>query len=318
MGVFFKIYITVLSILLISACGKEANDKALGLAKLEVSPAGQGLLVGDSFQYIAKFIDARGVEQTDLEVEWFSSNMNVATISAQGKVVGVSEGRSQISARITTDGSGVTESNIVELTVVNDPLVPAKVVINNTDNNVMIGSAVLLSADVFNVDGVILDAETIFWASDDEAIATVDEFGLVNVLSAGTVNITASVGNVFSPVLTLTVRVENNRRVASFQSVGGYNISGEATLQVTAEGKLEVVFATGFSVEDGPGLEVFLSNTQSPTVNSVNLGPLQSTSGLQTYAVPPTVLIDDYAWIIIHCVPFDVVFGRGKFEDLEG
>lgn len=316
MNIFLKTYITVLSILLVSACGKEADDKALGLAKLEVSPVGQGILVGDSFQYNARFIDARGAEQVDVEIEWFSSNTDVATISMQGEVVGVLVGQSQISAKVITAGSSVTESNIVELTVVNDSSVPAKVVINNTDTSAMIGSEVQLSAEVFNIDGLMLNAETIFWMSDDEAIATVDEFGLLDVLSAGSVNITASVGNVRSPVFTLIARVENNRRVASFQSVGGYNASGEATLQVTAEGILEIVFAADFSVDDGPGLEVFLSNTPSPTVNSVNLGLLQATSGLQTYAVPTNVLIDDYAWIIIHCVPFDLVFGRGEFADL--
>lgn len=316
MNILVKTCITMLLVLLIAACGKEPNDKALGLAKLEISPTGKGILIGDSFQYIVNFIDARGVAQTEIEIEWLSSNTDVATISTQGKVFGVLDGRSQISAKVITEGSGVTESNIVELTVVNDSLDPAKVIINTTNNNVMIGSEVQLSAEVFNLDNLMLNEETIVWISDNETIATVDESGLVSILSAGTVNITASVDNVFSPALSLTARIENNQRVASFQNAGGYNASGEATLQVTAEGALEVLFSAEFSVDNGPGLEIFLSNTQSPTVNSVNLGSLQSTSGLQTYAIPTNVLIDDYAWIIIHCVPFDLVFGRGQFANL--
>jgi len=109
----------------------------------------------------------------------------------------------------------------------------------------------------------------------------------------------------------ITVRAMNNSRVATFQNAA-HAITGNATLQVNSTGALELVFSDDFSVDNGPGLEVFLSKGQVPDQTSANLGSLKSINGQQTCTVPSNVMIDDFDWIVVHCVPYNVVFGRGQ------
>ncbi|MGH7457397.1 MAG: DM13 domain-containing protein, partial [bacterium] len=73
-------------------------------------------------------------------------------------------------------------------------------------------------------------------------------------------------------------------------------------------------FGSDFSSSSGPGLEVFLSTTNTVGANSRNLGRLQSTSGAQNYNVPSGIAFNTYSWVIIHCVPFNVTFGYAQLR----
>ncbi len=65
------------------------------------------------------------------------------------------------------------------------------VVVITGGKNGYVGSYVQLTATVYNYDG----DETVTWSSSNTDVATVDQTGLVSFLSAGTVEITATVGN---------------------------------------------------------------------------------------------------------------------------
>ncbi len=296
----------------IFGCAEKPDDKALGIAQLEIDTATKAITVDETFQYAITFMDARGDQQENVDVMWFSSDESIATISADGRVVGVSKGQVDINAEVTTADAGKTKSNIVKLTVVSDPDAVAMVKIVNANTVFFTDENVQLVAEVSKIDGTVIANANIIWTSDDETVATVSDEGVVQVLDAGTATLTATVDGIDSPDFVLTTRVENNSRVATFQKAA-HDISGTGTLQVNSEGRLEVVFSDDFSVDDGPGLEVFLSNSQTPNQTSINLGSLKSTSGSQTYAVPNSVMIDDFEWVIVHCVPYNVVFGRGQF-----
>jgi len=308
-------WVILICLALVTACAQNPDDKALGKATLELSPTTKAIMVNDNFQYTAVFKDSRGDEQSNINIIWSSSDESIATISSSGEVMGISTGQTDISATVTTGDSGKTESNIVKLTVTDngDANEITTVNITNGINVFFVGDTVQLEAEAYNLDGETVTATTISWSSSDESIANIDANGNVSFLASGTASIVVTMDNISSAVLTVTVREQNDSRTANFQNAA-HAINGTATLQVNDAGNLELVFSENFSVDDGPGLEVFLSNTQTPSQNSANLGSLKSIRGSQSYTVPNSVMIEDYDWVIVHCVPYNVVFGRGQLQ----
>lgn len=308
----WKILSLVIFLMLITGCGKEADDKALGIGQLKLEPSAHAITLNGEFQYTATFLDSRGNQQENVDIEWFSSDESIATISTDGTVVGISAGQVNVTAQVTTADAGQTNSNVAKLTVSSDSNAVAKVEIVNTETAFLTEESLQLIANVSRVDGTAIADANIIWFSHDETVATVNDEGVVLILAAGMVVLTATVDGIDSPDFILTGRVENNSRVAAFQRAA-HSISGTGVLQVNSEGNLEVVFSDDFSVDDGPGLEVFLSNSQTPDQTSINLGSLNAITGSQTYAVPNNVMINDFEWVVIHCVPYNIVFGRGQF-----
>lgn len=88
----------------------------------------------------------------------------------------------------------------------------------------------------------------------------------------------------------------------------GKEAAGTVTLNTLSSNALQVQFSEDFSVTDGPGLFVFLSNGEFPTSDAINIGAFISPSGAQTYTVPDGVTLDTYTFILVHCVPYNVTF----------
>ena len=72
---------------------------------------------------------------------------------------------------------------------------------------------------------------------------------------------------------------------------------------------LQLRFLDSFSVSNGPDLHVYLSTENRVNGRSLDLGDLQSTRGAQTYTLPNTVEMDEFDYVLIHCLPFNVTFG---------
>ena len=105
-------------------------------------------------------------------------------------------------------------------------------------------------------------------------------------------------------------------RRGSFEATPGIGkmAAGTATLNTLNDGSLRVEFSSDFSVTDGPGLFVMLSKTEFPSTDAVNLGSFINPTGAQFYAVPDSVSLDDYGYILVHCVPFDVTFAYAELK----
>ena len=113
------------------------------------------------------------------------------------------------------------------------------------------------------------------------------------------------------------------RDIFSFQmATGGYDIYGMATIIQDTNGQLVVTFNDDFNTGGGPDLHVFLSKTfaapNDDNPDKIEIGALQSTSGAQSYLVPSGVAIDDYDWLLIHCVTYNHFWGGGEFGIVEG
>lgn len=116
------------------------------------------------------------------EVKWTSLNENVATVDSYGKVHGRSQGTTVIVAS-TTDGSNLSAScNITVNQLVSD------ITLNITNTTLSRGQNIQLIATVLPE---FADNKSLVWTSSNEAVATVDQSGLVMAVGKGTALIKA-------------------------------------------------------------------------------------------------------------------------------
>lgn len=104
-----------------------------------------------------------------------------------------------------------------------------------------------------------------------------------------------------------------------FEGVGGdYTGSGSVTVYRLDDGSRVLRF-TQFSVTNGPGLVVLLSNNQNVHLTRninmyVELGELQSTTGDQEYQIPAELDVEEYSVAVIYCKPFNAVFATASLQ----
>lgn len=117
------------------------------------------------------------------QVEWSSSNNNVATVSESGLVTPVALGNAIIYAA-TVDGSN--KKALCVITVL--PAVAVGVQMNQTAAAMKVGQTFQLNATVSPADA----SQEVAWASSNTSVATVNENGLVTALNIGDATITAT------------------------------------------------------------------------------------------------------------------------------
>ena len=111
-----------------------------------------------------------------LTVEWTSSDESVATVDATGMVVAVSAGEADITASVTDSEMSAVCKVTVKVTA-KDITVPENLDVKLNDENETAVEATVSPADATDVE--------VSYASTDEAVATVDKDGKVQVLQPG-------------------------------------------------------------------------------------------------------------------------------------
>lgn len=91
----------------------------------------------------------------------------------------------------------------------------------------------------------------------------------------------------------------------------GHTVSG--TVKIYDSAGKKVVVLDPYSSQNGPDLKVYLSTDESAS-SYINLGPLKSTTGKQSYEVPGTPDVSTYQYVHIWCEQFSVVFGRAQVQ----
>ena len=188
----------------------ELND--VSLAEMELSHSAETALVGIETEIFARYITKTG-ELVDFEgdnVTFESGNTNVATVSQDGKIKGVSKGEVTITAKTTIDGIEYTDS--IEIYV--DELVYENAEINLTENELIItGREKSLSASAYFSDGTIATGSEISveYSSDDDVVAKIEN-GVLKAVGEGEANVTATVTfNNETKSVTRKVRVEDKK-----------------------------------------------------------------------------------------------------------
>ena len=111
-----------------------------------------------------------------LTIEWTSSDESVATVDATGMVVAVSAGEADITASVTDSEMSAVCKVTVKVSA-KDITVPENLDVKLNDGNEISIEATVSPADATNVE--------VSYASTDEAVATVDKDGKVQVLQPG-------------------------------------------------------------------------------------------------------------------------------------
>ena len=118
-----------------------------------------------------------------LTIEWTSSDESVATVDATGMVVAVSAGEADITASVT-DSEMSAVCKVTVKVAAKDITVPDNLDVKLNDGNETSVEATVSPADATDVK--------VSYASTDEAVATVDKDGMVQVLQPGECDITTT------------------------------------------------------------------------------------------------------------------------------
>ena len=180
--------------------------------------------LGATEQLTAEVRDQNGNAMAGAAVSWASAAAAVATVSASGLVTATGNGTATITA---TAGSA---SGSATVTVAQAPdsvaVSPAAVAIK------ALGDTLRLAAEAFDANGQAVAGAEFAWASNDAAVATVDESGLVTGVAEGTATITATAGSASG---TATVSVSVGSRVTLDSGAGSAPEGDVVTLGLTVD-----------------------------------------------------------------------------------
>ena len=155
--------------------------------------------VGATVQLAATVRDQDGNAMAGASVTWASSANAVATVSASGLVTAAGNGTATITA--TSGSASGTASVTVAQTAAAATLTPDSVHLT------AIGETAQLMAEVTDANGNAIADAAVSWSSADEAVATVDEAGVVTAVANGATTVTATSGDV-SASAAVTVMAE--------------------------------------------------------------------------------------------------------------
>ena len=144
-----------------------------------------------------------------LTVEWTSSDESVATVDATGMVVAVSAGEADITASVTNSEMSAVCKVTVKVAA-KDITVPDNLDVKLNDGNETTVEATVSPADATDVK--------VSYASTDEAVATVDKDGKVQILQPGECDIATTLTQEGKKV------VEKKTHIKAFYEVEGITL----------------------------------------------------------------------------------------------
>jgi uncharacterized protein YjdB len=159
------------------------------VAEVEVVPAQRTLEPGEQVELTVYLTDANGASiDDDRDIEFSSSAPEVATVSEDGLVTGLSSG----DATITVEAEG--EQATMAITVEATPTEVDRVELSSNYEQLIRGDAVALAATVYDDQGDELTGAPITWSSSSPPVATVDAGGYVEAVGEGSATIVATSG----------------------------------------------------------------------------------------------------------------------------
>ncbi|MFN8580647.1 MAG: Ig-like domain-containing protein [Gemmatimonadaceae bacterium] len=156
---------------------------AVPIASISVAPSTSTVTVGSNTQLVASPLDDAGLPLTGRVVAWSSSDNAIATVSSTGLVVGLAPGKVTITA--SSEGMHGTASVTVS------PVPIASISVAPSPVTIAAGGTVQLTATARDANDNVLGGRQFTWTSDQPAIATVSNAGLVTGATQGVVRVTA-------------------------------------------------------------------------------------------------------------------------------
>ena len=179
------------------------------------------------------------VESLDHTVIFESSNSEVASVDENGKITAKSIGEAVITATATNGGVSAQ----CKITVIEEYIVLENIGMKS-ELELCVGSRETLSV-TYNPENAT--NKEILWSSSDEAIATVDENGLITALKEGSAVITATADNNITKTCNVTVEKSGTLLLtdekAEFTTDFGKSVQGNLkTYIINNTGSEEITF----------------------------------------------------------------------------
>ena len=198
-------------VLLEKTCQITVAPAVVPVESISLEPTELNLYVGDHATLTATVEPS---DATDKAVTWESGNATVATVNENGVVTAQSEGTATITAK-AGDKMAVCEVTVIYSDV-------TSVTLNESSLSLAEGGSATLTATVLPASA----DQTVTWSSSNEAVASVDENGVVTAVSEGTATITATAGG---KTATCTVTVTNEGAVLPAVEESKPSVSGSIT-----------------------------------------------------------------------------------------
>jgi len=187
----FIYYLAVVAVLF-AACKKDKESEKeqeqepdIPVVGITLNQTELMLALGDTVTLIAIIEPA---DATNKNVTWTSSNYAVATVTENGLITALAEGETTITVT-TKDGN---KTSGCEVTVVKEIIPVIGVTLNQTELMLVPGDTITLIATVEPADAT---NKTVIWTSNNPAVVTVNETGLVTAMANGNATITAATQN---------------------------------------------------------------------------------------------------------------------------
>jgi hypothetical protein len=241
----FKLFVLALCAAGLVAC---KDDPAPVPTTVELDQTELSLKIGETAKLNATVLP----EGREAAVNFVSSAETVATVDQNGNVTAVAVGTATITA--TADDATAT----CEVTV--SAIEVSEVQLDVTEKALIVGGTLQLTATVLPENAT---DKTVAWESSDEAVATVDENGLVTAVGTGEAAITATAGGMFA-VCNITVTPKAN--VGDyFYSDGTYSSELDSTKKPVG-----IVFWTGDPTASDPTLKKDFPNCTNGLVIAID------------------------------------------------
>jgi uncharacterized protein YjdB len=165
-------------------------------------PVPQTLRIGGKVQLSAQALNAAGQVLPGRTATWFSSNPNVATVSSTGEVSAVGVGAATITAEIE-QRTAQTSVTVTLIPVGSVTLTPSSVsMFRGEQRQLTLTSTDSTGATITNYQG-----RNVVFQSSNLPVANVTAQGVVIAVDSGTANITATVDQVTSAPVSVTVKL---------------------------------------------------------------------------------------------------------------
>ena len=142
--------------------------------------------LGDTSQLTATVRDQGGQVIAGAVVTWASSDPAVASVSSSGVVTSVANGNATVTATAGV-ATGSAEVDVEQL--------PRSVLVTAPVDSLTVGDSIQMTAEALDDGGSAVAGATFAWASSDPAVAVVNQEGWVRARIPGSVEITASLGD---------------------------------------------------------------------------------------------------------------------------
>lgn len=222
------------------------------------------------------------IVQTDAEttLTWLSSNPSVATVNEEGKITGISSGKTTITC---IAHNGVSAQ--CEVTV--NPVLVSGITLNQTESEMTVGESLQLQPTISPDNAT---DKTVTWSSTNESVAVVSESGLVTAVGSGTCQVKATANDGSGKTGSCLVTVEKNNKLTVTDMTQCSGGRGVLNVLLTDE---ETIIGFQFDLQLPAGVTVaesgdaLLATLTGNAVNTHTISSSKVSDGLYRFIVTP-------------------------------